>query len=53
MIQVEHLNGYNKIYQVDVWYVNWDNVWGNNVRTASLIDNGASEFGEVDYTVWK
>ena len=28
----------------------WDNVWGNNVRTAALIDNGASEFGEVDYT---
>ena len=28
----------------------WNNVWGNNVRTAALIDNGASEFGEVDYT---
>ena len=28
----------------------WNNVWGNNVGTAALIDNGASEFGEVDYT---
>jgi hypoxanthine phosphoribosyltransferase len=28
----------------------WNDVWGNNVRTAALIDNGASEFGEVDYT---
>ena len=28
----------------------WDNVWGNNVRFASLLDNQASDFGEVDYT---
>ena len=28
----------------------WDNVWHNNVRFACLIDNGASNFGEVDYT---
>ena len=31
-------------------HYHWDNVWGNNVRTAALIDNGASDFGEVDYT---
>jgi len=24
--------------------------WGLNVRTAALVDNGASKFGEVDYT---
>ena len=28
----------------------WDTVWGNNVRFASLLDNQASNFGEVDYT---
>ena len=28
----------------------WNNVWGNNVRFASLLDNQASNFGEVDYT---
>ena len=24
--------------------------WGTNVRTAALVDDGASNFGEVDYT---
>lgn len=28
----------------------WEDVWGNNVRFASLLDNSASNFGEVDYT---
>ena len=28
----------------------WDTVWGNNVRFASLLDNQASNFGDVDYT---
>ena len=28
----------------------WDNVWGNNVRFASLIDNAPSNFGDCDYT---
>ncbi len=28
----------------------WNNVWGNNVRFASLIDNASSNFGECDYT---
>lgn len=28
----------------------WDQIWGDTVRTACLIDNAASEFGEVDYT---
>ena len=28
----------------------WDNVWGKNVRFASLLDNQASNFGDVDYT---
>ena len=27
----------------------WDTVWGNNVRTAVLINNEASEFTDVDY----
>jgi xanthine phosphoribosyltransferase len=27
----------------------WDTVWGNNVRTAVLINNEASEFKTVDY----
>ena len=27
----------------------WENVWGNNVRTAVLINNEASEFKTVDY----
>lgn len=27
----------------------WDNIWGNNVRTAVLIDNAASNFKGVDY----
>ena len=27
----------------------WDNIWGNNVRTAVLIDNAASDFKDVDY----
>ena len=27
----------------------WDNVWGNNVRTAVLINNDASNFKDVDY----
>jgi hypoxanthine phosphoribosyltransferase len=31
-------------------HVRWDNVWGNNVRTAVLINNEASEFKDVDYT---
>tara|TARA_B100001057_G_C22693233_1_gene888634 strand:- start:49 stop:540 length:492 start_codon:yes stop_codon:yes gene_type:complete len=29
---------------------NTNDAWGKNVRTAALVDNGASEFGEVDYT---
>ena len=28
----------------------WKIDWGTNVRTAALVDNGASKFGEVDYT---
>ena len=28
----------------------WNDIWGNNVRFASLLDNQASNFGEVDYT---
>ena len=28
----------------------WNFVWGNNVRTAVLINNEASEFKDVDYT---
>jgi len=28
----------------------WNNVWGSNVRFASLIDNASSNFGECDYT---
>ncbi len=28
----------------------WDEVWGQNVRFATLIDNDASSFNEVDYT---
>ena len=28
----------------------WNEVWGNNVRFATLTDNGASSFGEVNYT---
>jgi uncharacterized protein len=27
----------------------WDNIWGNNVRVAVLIDNAASNFKDVDY----
>lgn len=27
----------------------WEEVWGNNVRTAVLINNGTSEFKDVDY----
>jgi xanthine phosphoribosyltransferase len=27
----------------------WDTVWGNNVRTAVLINNEASEFTDIDY----
>jgi hypoxanthine phosphoribosyltransferase len=27
----------------------WESVWGNNVRTAVLINNEASEFKDVDY----
>jgi xanthine phosphoribosyltransferase len=30
--------------------VDWDYVWGNNVRFAVLINNEASEFKDVDYT---
>ena len=29
----------------------WNNVWGNNVRFATLTDNGASDFQMVNYTV--
>ena len=29
---------------------NWNTIWGNNVRFATLTDNGASSFGEVNYT---
>ena len=28
----------------------WDQVWGNNVRFATLTDNGASDFDKVSYT---
>ena len=28
----------------------WERVWGNNVRFATLTDNGASNFDEVNYT---
>jgi hypoxanthine phosphoribosyltransferase len=28
----------------------WNIKWGTNVRTAALVDNGSSNFGEVDYT---
>ena len=28
----------------------WERVWGNNVRFATLTDNGASEFDKVSYT---
>jgi xanthine phosphoribosyltransferase len=27
----------------------WEDVWGNNVRTAVMINNEASEFSDVDY----
>jgi xanthine phosphoribosyltransferase len=27
----------------------WNNVWGNNVRVAVMINNDASDFKEVDY----
>jgi uncharacterized protein len=27
----------------------WDHVWGNNVRTAVMINNEASDFTDVDY----
>lgn len=29
---------------------NWDTIWGDNVRVATLMDNAASEFEWVDYT---
>jgi hypoxanthine phosphoribosyltransferase len=32
--------------------VDWDYIWGNNVRTAVLTDNLASK-ASVDYTVWE
>ena len=28
----------------------WDNVWGNNVRFATMTDNSSSSFGDVKYT---
>jgi len=28
----------------------WDTIWGDTVRTACLIDNSGSGFGECDYT---
>lgn len=28
----------------------WNNVWGNNVRVAVMINNEASDFKDVDYT---
>lgn len=28
----------------------WNNVWGENVRFATLVDNAASSFKDVDYT---
>jgi hypoxanthine phosphoribosyltransferase len=28
----------------------WESVWGNNVRTAVMINNDASDFKDVDYT---
>ena len=27
----------------------WDNIWGNNVRIMTLVNNEASDFDEVDY----
>ena len=27
----------------------WEEIWGNNVRTAVMINNEASEFTDVDY----
>jgi len=30
---------------------NWDTVWGQNVRFATITENLASEFGEVNYSV--
>lgn len=32
--------------------VDWDYVWGNNVKVAVLTHNQASEFKDPDYTVW-
>jgi hypoxanthine phosphoribosyltransferase len=29
---------------------NWDTIWHDNVRFATLVDNGASEFKDTDYT---
>jgi uncharacterized protein len=28
----------------------WNDIWGDTVRTACLIDNAGSEFGDCDYT---
>ena len=33
--------------------VDWNYVWGNNVRTAVLTHNVASEFKDPDYYVWE
>lgn len=33
--------------------VAWQYVWGNNVRTAVLTNNLASNFKDVDYSVWE
>ena len=30
--------------------IGWHTVWGENVKFACLMDNSASEFGDVDYT---
>lgn len=32
--------------------VDWDYVWGNNVKVAVLTHNQASEFKDPDYNVW-
>ena len=32
--------------------VDWNYIWGNNVRTAVLTHNQASEFKDPDYHVW-
>ncbi len=47
---IDDINDTGRTFQwiKDDW--NTDEAWGKNVRTAALVDNGASKFGEVDYT---